>query len=84
MKSIRDILKNFKVPIPPENVIEGIIESFILDLKKKKVKIKISFQGKTIFIKTDIYTKRDVLVNQKKIIEMIKERFPKASIGDFK
>ncbi|MEK7567664.1 MAG: hypothetical protein AAB513_01955 [Patescibacteria group bacterium] len=77
MKSIAEVLKGFKIPIPPENIIEKQIEDYIFDTKKRRIKVKISFQNKIIFIKTDAYSKREILIKQKEILGIIKQKFPR-------
>ncbi len=77
MKEIKDLLKNFKIPVPPEKTIENIINDFI---KNKNKKIKISLQNKSIFIKGDAYSKREILLQQKQILLLIKEKLPKTTI----
>lgn len=83
MANIGNFLEAFKDQLLGEEKFkEKIIEVVFRETKAFIQKEEISYRNQNIYIKTDPFTKTEINLHKEKILESIRESFPKKRIRD--
>ena len=71
LKTIGELLDNFKIPIPPEKRLQILIQSYFDDdILKKSIK-KVSINGNKATVFADNYLKINIKLKSKDILDFI-------------